>query len=190
MDLVKKNNGVTAIEASLTFSIVFCLIFFMIEIFRMSDTQSAMDSSVIEMSFDFMGSKNTNKFQQIIDAHRPSYIPANDISWYFIMYDDISKISDEEIFWPNETGSSSNEYVDINKDASFLSRGSGSITLKDYKRPEYNANVSLGGKAFVLTIVCDYKFASGFIGKFFNGGSNTINNSKFLVWSRSVGICH
>lgn len=204
--LSEKNSGVIVLEASLTFPIIFCLIFFIIEIIKITDTQSSIDSIVVDMSFDFMGSKTTENFELIIDRYRPKYVQHSNIVWYFSIYPDIATMIEDssfkggEIFWPSNdqcTSPEEKEYVETNDNGSFSPRSIKSINLSDYKRPEgyfkiENSNLtmkSLSGKSFVLTVVCDYKFSSAFIKKIFYGGSNTVGGEKYLIWSKSVGIC-
>ena len=172
---------------------------------KMNDTQTSIDSMAIEMSLDFMASKNTNHFDEIITKYKPPFIATSNVSWYFIVYKDLAAMNNaaqyggEEVFWPNTTNNAPliGEYIDADSGGTFTARVSEKyLALTNYKTPESSfapSNIgdfkTLSNKAFVLTVVCDYQFSSSFVRKFFAGGKNT-KGTKFLVWGRSVGVCN
>lgn len=199
-----KNNhsGVAAMEASLTIPIIFSLIFFTLELIKLNNVRTAMDSMALEATMEFIARKSVSNFASIIKKHKPMLIPESNIKYYFTVYNSLEKMcsvppyGSEEVFWPNTTTYSvSNTFLDSNGDGSFLSRNTtnGYIALNNQFDPLTTASIStdrkISGKAFVLTFVCDFNFSCDFVKKLFAGGSNTVDGKKFLIWGRGVGIC-
>ena len=204
-----KKTGVAALEASLTLPVILMMIFFMIEMMKVNNTRTAMDSIALEATLHFVANKNTDDFENIIKKYKPTYVADENITYYFAVYESLEKMcsvtpfGNEEIFWPlNDSSHDPKEsFIDSDGDSEFLARNttpaSGHIVLTNYKTPETSFNRinpppkdSLIGKAFVLTFVCNYEFSSGFVGRLFVGGSNTKDKTKFLIWGRGVGICN
>ncbi len=210
LSLFKNNRtGIAVLEASLTLPVVLMMIFFIIEMMKVNNTRTAMDSMALEASLDFVSNKNTNNFNDIIKKYKPSYIEDSNIKYYFAVYESLDKMcaitpfGSEEVFWPSADNSYApgNTFVDSDGNSAHLARNitatSGHIALTNYRTPETSFSSSnsspkdtLIGRAFVLTFVCDYKFSSGFVGQLFVGGANTKDKSKFLIWGRGVGICN
>ncbi|MDR0677570.1 MAG: pilus assembly protein [Holosporaceae bacterium] len=208
MDFSKKYRGSVAIEAALTLPVICMLIFFIIEVAKLGNVQSAIDAIALEMCFDFMAAKKTDDFESIVLKHIPSYISPETITWYFSVYPDLDEMNSsspfggEEVYWPqSENSKKTDGYVNNDRQNGFLAETT-SIQLNNYKHPETSftskdsvisstASSNIGGKAFVLTVVCDYKFSSDFVKLLFGGGSNTVDgkNPKFLIWGRYVGVC-
>lgn len=204
-----KRTGIAVLEASLTLPVILMMIFFIIEMMKVNNTRTAMDSMALEASLDFVSNKNTNNFNDIIKKYKPSYIGDSNIKYYFAVYESLDKMcavtpfGSEEVFWPSSdtTYAPGDTFVDSDGNSAYLARNttatSGHIILTNYKTPETSFSSSnsspkdtLIGRAFVLTFVCDYKFSSSFIGKLFVGGANTKDKTKFLIWGRGVGICN
>ena len=155
---------------------------------------------------------------QYVKKNGTTLTVSNDIQWYFAVYKDIndmcadSPYGMEEIFWASDpiTCKVPSEYLDNDNDNLFTQRS----TTKELvnfsgKKPESGLNATkvtsttdalypyntLSGKVFVLTVVCNYKFSSAFVGSIFHGGSNSKkisgeNGGKFLLWGRGIGICN
>lgn len=209
--LVKQSCGTAALEAVLTLPIILCLMFFIIEILMMSDMQIALDSIVTEMTLDFMGAKKTDNFEAIIQKYAPKYMTKNKVSWYFSIYQDLNSMNND------------NKIVST---ASFEKKNGKDIIVSDSIHPERSFGPekqddlmkTLSQKPFVLTVVCDYNFASEFIGKCFfgfagpgnagdapgqapseqgdasssatgKGVSEKEGNEKFVIFSKCVGVC-
>ena len=121
---------------------------------------------------------------------------SDDIQWYFAVYKDINDMCAatpygmEEIFWSSDptTCKLPSEYLDNDNNNLFTQRST-TKELANFsgKKPESGLNAtkvtsptnalypynSLSGKVFVLTVVCNYKFSSAFVGSIFHGGSNS-----------------
>ncbi len=202
-----KYSGLAALEAALTLPVLLMLIFFIIELIRINNTRTAMDSMALEAILEFIATKSTTKFETIITKHKPAAIPRDNIKYYFTVYDSLESMcatdpyGSEEVFWPSSDVYSADEakkaYVDSNRDTNFFQRDtssdSGYISLNNHTNPlttsSINSVYKISGKAFVLTFVCDFKFSSDFVKKLFAGGSNTVDKKKFLIWGRGVGVC-
>ena len=202
-----KYSGLAALEAALTLPVLLMLIFFIIELIRINNTRTAMDSMALEAILEFIATKSTTKFETIITKHKPAAIPRDNIKYYFTVYDSLESMcatdpyGSEEVFWPSSDVYSADEakkaYVDSNRDTNFFQRDtssdSGYISLNSHTNPlttsSINSVYKISGKAFVLTFVCDFKFSSDFVKKLFAGGSNTVDKKKFLIWGRGVGVC-
>jgi hypothetical protein len=148
----------------------------------------------MEMTFDFMASKNSENFLRIIDKHRPVYVSRDNIKWYFDIYNDLSDIDAGDVAWYS-SGGSMEAYVELDGINGFTPAAGGIQGFSNHTKPELNISTSgaeelrsLSGKAFVLTVVCDYQFSSAFVQKLFGG--RTLGADKFLLWSRSVGVCN
>ncbi|MBR1734912.1 MAG: pilus assembly protein [Alphaproteobacteria bacterium] len=206
--LVKDNDsGVAALEAALTFPVIIILIFFILEMLRVNDTRTAMNSMALEATLDFIANQDASKFPTIIAKHKPKAIPTANIKYYFTIYESLEKMcsvppyGSEEVFWPDGTSYSpdgTKVYVDSNRDNAYLGRNvttssSGYINLTNTSNPtsttSLNTTEKISGKVFVLTFVCDFVFSSDFVKKLFAGGSNTVNGKRFLIWGRGVGVC-
>lgn len=206
---IKDNySGLTALEISLTLPVLLILIFFIIELIRINNTRTALDTIALEAVLEFIATKNTNKFEDIIEKHKPLAIPRNNIKYYFTIYSSLDNMcatapyGSEEVFWPNSNVYSPTEakktYVDSNKDNNFFGRdtagSNGYIALSNQAEPFTTSSIDsiykISSKVFVLTFVCDFKFSSEFVKKLFAGGSNTVDKARFLVWGRGVGICN
>lgn len=202
-----KYSGLAALEVALTLPVLLMLIFFIIELIRINNTRTAMDSMALEAVLEFITTKSTTKFETIITKHKPAAIPRDNIKYYFTVYDSLESMcatdpyGSEEVFWPSSDIYNADEakkaYVDSNRDTNFFQRdtssNSGYISLNSHTNPlttsSINSVYKISGKAFVLTFVCDFKFSSDFVKKLFAGGSNTVDKKKFLIWGRGVGVC-
>lgn len=202
-----KYSGLAALEVALTLPVLLMLIFFIIELIRINNTRTAMDSMALEAVLEFIATKSTTKFETIITKHKPAAIPRDNIKYYFTVYDSLESMcatdpyGSEEVFWPSSDIYNADEakkaYVDSNRDTNFFQRdtssNSGYISLDSHTNPlttsSINSVYKISGKAFVLTFVCDFKFSSDFVKKLFAGGSNTVDKKKFLIWGRGVGVC-
>lgn len=199
------NKGIAVLEATLTLPIIIIIIFFILEMMNVNNTRTAIDSIALEATLEFISSKNTEKFEEIIKKYKPVHVPRERIKYYFAVYESIdsmcsiSPYGNEEIYWPTGLAHefSTEAFVDSDRDGRFLGRSANSLGLTNQEKPELSfgygkggINESLTNKAFVLTVVCDYKFSSDFIRKFFAGGANTKNGEHFLIWGRGVGICN
>jgi hypothetical protein len=193
--LAKKRRGSTVIEVAMTFPVLCYLMFFMLEMIKMNDVQTAVESISTEMAFEFMASRKTSKFTQILNKYKPPFVNENNIKWYFDMYTNLPEMCNNtlfgEIMWPdysyqNSFSYGSNDYIDADRDNSFTPSINGKLALTDCKNPD--AGIDYSGKPFVLTVVCNYPFQDNFTKMLFNGGKNT-KGSKFLIWGRSVGVC-
>ncbi|MDR1236475.1 MAG: pilus assembly protein [Holosporaceae bacterium] len=196
----KRRRGSVAMEVAITFPILCNLIFFMLELIKINDVRISVEAAATEIAFEFMASKNTAKIQPLINKYKPIFIRENEITWYFDVYDSLEEMSKNtaqsyvgEVIWPGDnqnSGSySGSDYVDTDRNGGFSQGGgTGRISFTDYKMLTSSPSVDFSGKAFVVTVVCDYPFNSDFLKRLFGGGRNT-PGSKFLLWGRSVGVC-
>lgn len=188
------NYGIAVFETCLTFPVILIFIFFIIEIMNVNNSQAAMDSIALEATLDFVSNKNTNRFVEIIKKYKPFNVNINNIRYYFAIYDSLETMCEhtpfgnETPFWPTDkTEYPPSIYIGEN----FQERGPNALQLPDITRPELaDGSNLLTGKVFVLTVVCDYKFSSGFVGRLFAGGANTNDKQHFLIWGRGIGICN
>jgi hypothetical protein len=193
--LAKKQHGSAVIEVALTFPVLCYLMFFMLEMIKINDLQTAVESISTEMAFEFMASKKTDKFEQILKKYKPPFVKEGNIKWYFDMYNNLQEMSTNtsfgEIIWPENDEQNSfsfvaENYIDADKNNSFTQSINGKFHLTNCKK--LDTKVDYSGKPFVLTVVCDYSFQDNFTKVLFNGGKNT-KGSKFLIWGRAVGVC-
>ncbi|MDR0753479.1 MAG: hypothetical protein LBE95_02325 [Holosporaceae bacterium] len=196
------------LETAITIPILICLIFYAIELMKINEAMTAIETIASEATFDFIAHGHKKNFDKIIEKYRPCYVPTGNIRYWFRFYESLSRMcSDspyggEDVAWPRyEDGNehlglgnsgceylpSSEEHVQVNTNTSIRSFS----LMKSYidGREKIPA-----GTAFVLTFVCDYPFSSAYVKAFFSGGSNTINlasgtkGTKYLLWGRGVGI--
>lgn len=126
--LYKKSNsvkGAAVVETALTIPIVLYLIFFLIELLKIKDVQSALDAIAEECSIQFMFTKSTNvksqisqaaptqgatisNFDAIVEKYKPKYISAEDITYYFNFFDSPKDFYDNKkniaVYWPLDEG--------------------------------------------------------------------------------------
>ena len=198
-----KAQGGATVEMAFTLPIVLYLLFFVIEILRMKDAQTAVDSIAEECAIQFMSSKSTTTslslpypldFSAIIEKYRPRYMSKDNITYYFTIFESpqalYNNMTNIAVYWPaSESAATAKEQLNNSGET----KVSGTLDLKNYKNVEQQDNNVLSGgyltkKAFVLTVVIKYKFSSGMVKMLFGGGSNT-SGDVFLVWSRATGIC-
>lgn len=218
LKIFRKSAGTTVLETALTLPIILYLIFFCIEIIKIKDVQTALDSIATEAAIQFMSSLHTDigrdvetpgnqdGIQGIIEKYRPKYIRSGDINYYFVFFNNDNSEKSQGKGAQNQTTVSGpympTENIAVYWPASDNAQtaqsawkivGSGSeksgISLSNYKMPENSNGFLVSGKKFILTFVVKYNFSSSFVGKLFGGGTNTENRSGYLLWSRSVGIC-
>jgi Flp pilus assembly protein TadG len=77
-----KYSGLAALEVALTLPVLLMLIFFIIELIRINNTRTAMDSMALEAVLEFIATKSTTKFETIITKHKPAAIPRDNIKYY------------------------------------------------------------------------------------------------------------
>jgi hypothetical protein len=187
-------------EVALTFPILCNLIFFMLELIKINDVRISVEAAATEIAFEFMASKKTSNIQSLINKYKPIFIKDDEITWYFDVYSSLRDMSSNtaqsyvgEVVWPgtgqNSGSYSGSDYVDTDRSGGFSQGGgAGRISFTDYKMLTSSPSVDLSGKAFVVTVVCNYPFNSDFLKRLFGGGRNTAGG-KFLLWGRSVGVC-
>lgn len=208
-------KGAAIIEAALTIPIVLYLIFFLIELLRIKDIQSALDAIAEECSVQFMFTKSTNagnaseslsgsattggitpsNFDTIIAKYKPKYISQEDITYYFTFFDTPKEMYENNkniaVYWPeseNSTSPQDDMVIESTSENDFSSEIMEQIS--NYKHPEKGLeDVTLNHRAFILTVVIRYRFTSAFVSQLFMGGSNTKSEDGFLIWSRGVGFC-
>lgn len=208
-------KGAAVIEAALTIPIVLYLIFFLVELLRIKDIQSALDAIAEECSIQFMFTKSTNagdasesssgsattggitpsNFDTIIAKYKPKYISPEDITYYFTFFDTPKEMYENDkniaVYWPeseNSTSPKNDMVIEGTSENDFSSEIMEQIS--NYKHPEKGLeDVTLNHRAFILTVVVRYRFTSAFVSKLFMGGSNTKSKDGFLIWSRGVGFC-
>ena len=207
--LKMETSGVAALEAALTLPVLMAIIFFIIEMMKVNNARTAINSIALEATMHFVATKDTASFENIIERHRPTYVPRNTIRYYFAVYESLDSMcsvppyGNEAIYWPagitHEPSTTS--FIDHNRSGTFLGRntaGSGYLPLSNHHQPEldFGAHISdenrysIRGKAFILAVVCSYRVSSGFVAGLFAGGANTQNREHFLLWGRGVGICN
>lgn len=208
-------KGAAIIEAALTIPIVIYLIFFLIELLRIKDIQSALDAIAEECSVQFMFTKSTNagdasesssgsattggitpsNFDTIIAKYKPKYVSQEDITYYFTFFDTPKEMYENNkniaVYWPeseNSTSPQDDMVIESTSENDFSSEIMEQIS--NYKHPEKGLeDVTLNHRAFILTVVIRYRFTSAFVSQLFMGGSNTKSEDGFLIWSRGVGFC-
>jgi hypothetical protein len=204
--LSKKHKGLAVLEAALTLPVVMMMIFFILEMIKVSLLKNALDSIALEATLDFIVFRNTNNFDAIIEKHKPMFVDREKIRYYFAIYADLETMcatppfGNEDIYWPDNNGEKGSIYLGGTQ---FVPRVN-DLKLLNYTIPEDGFNVellpddkksvTLKNRLFVLTVVCDYNFSSDMVGQMFAGGSNCRGlpegEKKFMQWSRGVGICN
>jgi hypothetical protein len=200
------SRGSFIVETALTLPVFCYLLFFLLEMMKVNETKTAIDSITSEAVFNFVFSKNTDSLDAVIEKYRPSFIPVGNIRYWIRMYTDlaamcaVSPYGGEGIAYPEDASdhsrlslSASMEFIDFEKNNIFLQAAG---NLSDLTVATYLTNLNTPpGTAFVITFVCDYPFSSAMVGKLFSGGKNTIKNdgagtagTMYLIWGRGVGI--
>ncbi len=175
------NSGVAALEASLTLPIVAAMIFFILEMMKVNNARTAVDSIALEATLEYIAQKNTAGFRDIINKYRPKYVAENQIEYHLTFYNSLTDMlssapyGNEDAYFGSKT-----TYLDTDKNGSYTGP----------RNSLSSAPADPTGKAFVLTVVCNYHFSSAFVAKFFMGGANSKDKKAFLIWGRGVGICH
>jgi hypothetical protein len=112
-----------------------------------------MDSIALEATLDFVTIKNTSKFANIINKYKPSGVSAENIKYYFTIYENLETMcattpfGNEVIYYPQNNQTPSTE--------------------------------NLSGKVFVLTFVCNYNFSNDLTKKFFSkSGENFLISGR------------
>ncbi|MDR3151790.1 MAG: pilus assembly protein [Holosporaceae bacterium] len=192
--LKNSESGAAAIELCFTLPIILSLIFFILEMVKVNNAKTAMETMAAEATFYFAKEKNTTGFADIITRHKPAYVKNSSIRYYFAVYENLeamckaSPYGGEDIYWiGDETAKQSNPSTYLKSSSSFICRN-GDLAISNIVKPE-TSNTNFRGKVFVLTFVCDYTFSSKFVADLFAGGTNTNDKKKYLLWGRGCGIC-
>lgn len=207
--LKKRRSGVAALEAAFAIPAVVYVIFFTIELVRLHNAKIAMDSMALQCTLDFIASKSTANFENVISKHSTLNLKKDNISYYFRVYKSLGEMcadgkepfGAEEVYWPSSSSDTSTTSSTSSGGTGGSSEGGSEtsttstdnyIALTDIKNPctteALNTPEKLSGKVFVLTFVYNFDFSSGFIKGLFGGGVNS-KDGKFLLWGRGVGVC-
>ncbi|MDR1361719.1 MAG: pilus assembly protein [Holosporaceae bacterium] len=189
-------RGSAALETCITLPIFLALVFFILEMIKVNNTRTAMESMAAEATFYFIRESNTLMFNEIIDKYKPGHVNSSDIKYYFAIYENLETMckdppfGGEDIYWSGDSTTkqtSPSTYLQSDPSSpAFLAR-TGDLDVADITNPAPPSG--LHRKAFVLTFVCNYKFSSDFVAKLFSGGANTTDRSMYLLWGRGCGIC-
>ena len=82
----KKSTGTAILETALTLPVVLYIIFFSIELIRISLAQVAVDAITKECTFSLMAKGNCSDFDTIINKYRPWGIPIGNFRYYIYLY--------------------------------------------------------------------------------------------------------
>jgi hypothetical protein len=204
------SRGAIILEAVLAIPIFLYMIFFIIELMKINETATAMAAISAEATFDFIANGNKNNFDKIIEKYRPSYIPTDNIRYWFRFYENLEKMCEEtpyggeDIVWPKYESGNDNAHLIIGDHP--LEYIPSSSELIGHSAAKAISNIPLmksyidgkaiipSGTAFVLTFVCDYPFSNSSGNLFPFVKSNTLisnpagDGTKHLIWGRGVGI--
>jgi hypothetical protein len=200
-------SGIMIIETVLTIQIFFCLIFVIIELMKINMTQTAIDAMVSKATFDFIATGRNKNFSAIIEEYRPTYIPKDNIRYWFRFYPNLANLCQkspyggEDITWPkyedgNQYLSLGNEPYEYVPSSEKMVEVDASTSINDFSlmTSYINDGATPVGTAFVLTVVCDYPFSNPCVKVFFSGGHNTLysdsktKGTRYLLWGRGVGV--
>lgn len=197
----KKISGAAVLETALTLPLLLYLVFFIIEVLKIKDVQLSVDSMAMDLALEYSSSKSTINFDTIIAKYKPAYVQKKDLSYFFCVAKNLENLFKHDsypigaLLTDAKLDIEPNEHIDGFGTNFPSTNGEMLIKLDNYKKPESNIsknfadhNSTLQGKAFMITVVCDYKFSSPLVRILFGGGSNTAG-SKFLLWGRAVNIC-
>lgn len=182
--IVKNKSGSTMVETALCLPMLLYMIFFIMEIIRISILQIALDAVSIQATFEFSGSKNTKNFKAIINDTIPPFLRNGEIRTYIKIYPSVNAAvtgKDGEITWTPDYGQSVSW-------PSYDGQITKSIGVNDNLIP---------GNAFELTVVCKYRFTSGFTAMLFGQGNTDTGtntgkekNNNLFIWSRACAVCN
>lgn len=168
-------RGAAVIETALTIPIVIYLIFFLIELLRIKDIQSALDAIAEECSVQFMFTKSTNagdasesssgsattggitpsNFDTIIAKYKPKYISPEDITYYFTFFDTPKEMYENDkniaVYWPESENSTSPQNDMVIEGTSEKSDSSGEETSKN------DTSTGNKGQKKIMEVISNYK---------------------------------
>ncbi len=170
-----EKSGSTVIEAALCIPVLLSLIFFILEMIKITILQSAIDSITLETTFDYCAFKDTEHFDSIIKKNLPPFVKNNNIRSYIIVYPSLSDLT---------TDSNYGNPVNYPSTASH----SENVMIAEGVEDKMVDNRISSGCAFELTLVCDYEFSSPYIAKLFARDSS--KSQQFLIWNRAICVCN
>ncbi|MDR0632444.1 MAG: pilus assembly protein [Holosporaceae bacterium] len=188
--LIRPVSGVAALEASLTLPIMCMLIFSSIEILKMHLAQTAINVMCTEMTFKFIATRSWGSFEEIMDRHRPKFIPKNGADGHDVVrFSMDSWASLADMMAAHAYGGSSIHYPGKGE-CSMFEGGSQNYNSPSCCIPVNGADIHCGadwrttaryltdntfpsGRVFVLDVTVAYPFSNSFVKKLFNGGSNS-----------------
>ena len=202
-------RGIMILETAITIPIVLYFIFFTIELMKIGEATTAIETIASEATFDFIAHGNKKNFEKIIEKYRPAYVPKENIRYWFRFYENLAAMCShtpfggEDIAWPKYDDG--NLYLDLGSSEPYeYLPSSGDMVIVNIEDSIRNFSLMKSyingtkkipvGTTFVLTFVCDYPFSSSYVKAFFSGGSNTLysdskeRSTKYLLWGRGVGI--
>lgn len=187
--LLKKIRGAMLLEAALTLPVVCYMIFFTLELIHMNHTQVALNAIAEECTMDYIFHKDSTRFSSIIAKHDMGNDLSNgSLQYDFKVYDSLANVMSSSpyggmdiIAW---NGSNVDDYLPTTNNSSPIKP---TTTYYSGKTPE--SSESMPGHPFILSFVYKYQFSSSFVGKLFNGGTNTKDKKMYLLWARGAGIC-
>ncbi len=184
----KRIRGAAIIEAAFTMPIILWIIFFILESIMINRLQAAIEAVAMECTFDFIVSKNTANFNTIIAKHLSTSEQKN-LSWYFLIYDDLATMCTDT--FGEDIIVNSSTRVQLGAKSSTHTKGTRHDKPATPKEGEGEQTITAkSGNAFVLTLSYQYKFSSALVSQFFSGGHNTTNKKAFILWSRGCGVCN
>ena len=210
----KKSTGTAILETALTLPVVLYIIFFSIELIRISLAQVAVDAITKELTFYLManGKIEQGPVDAIFNKYRPWGIPIGNFRYNIRMYSkfhtdddkglmDVSPYGGSTIYWVGEDYNSPNPKQSPTQRASWALYGQGSsgnqAALSKYQGsagPTVSAKNLLegdlpsSGYIFVLTVTLNFPFSSPFVKKLFGGGTNTNRDGVYILWARGSGM--
>lgn len=201
--LYKKSNsvkGAAVVETALTIPMVLYLIFFLIELLKIKDVQSALDAIAEECSIQFMFTKSTNvksqisqaaptqgatisNFDAIVEKYKPKYISAEDITYYFNFFDSPKDFYDNKkniaVYWPLDEGNATPN-VDMmikgTSDQNSISEGNTqNFPSESINQNSLAENTNQGSLPEIMNKITNYKYPE----KGLKGGA-TLNHRAFV----------
>lgn len=166
---IRGKKGTAVLEAALCLPVLFYLIFFIIEIFRVGVYQVVVDNMALKLAFEYSALKSSANFEKIIEDTKPVLFKSMDnIHCRICVFRNLDALLNSR---------------SISEDPQWMKS-----SLVSIRYPDGTISETTAGCAFVVTVSCDFPFSSSFIKKMFAGGTNY--GDSFLLWSRTVNVCH
>ncbi|MDR1982250.1 MAG: hypothetical protein LBQ08_00410, partial [Holosporaceae bacterium] len=138
------SRGAILVETALTLPIFCYLVFFLLELMKINETQTAVETITTESTFDFVYNKSIAKIDAIIEKHRPRFIPVDNIRYWIRMYESLDTMCSESpyggegIAYPDGECAITHSGLDLSENMEFIDIEKNNIFLLSTKNISNN----------------------------------------------------